>query len=503
MNLANNQFLVKKRFLELFAITLLFKILISVKIPITGDEALFVVWARDLSWGYYDHPPMIAWVLAFFSFFSSDLFVIRLPATVSNHVIALGIIYLLIQIGVEKSKAYLAAMMYLLLPITLLNVLVTNDTSLLIFLFGSIFFFSLANFQDQSSTNKNYFYYLLAGIFFGAAFLSKYLAVIFLIPFLFIFIRDLRVKEFLIFSLGCIPFFVINLVWNANNCWQNIQFNLVNRLEDKVTPWLGLSSYFLIVAYVITPWFIYFLFKNRSQIKFKTYLSIISFTPLLIFAVLSLRQLIGLHWMQPLIPALIVYGGLIINEVDLKKMIRWNILFGANHAMIIILLIFVPIKIWEDFKIYPKFSLLKYSNEVSLKVYESMPPNSILMTKGYSTSGIFAYYLDKKVPVFGVGSKFGRHDDLNFDFKKLDGKNIRIFDNSPINPDEFMSFFLKTTLTSFEHRGVQYWYLDGENFNYDSYRNAVLKKIADRFYRSPDFLPSANCRFLTNYGINQ
>ncbi len=502
MNLIDNQLLAKKRFLELFVITLLFKILISVKIPITGDEALFVVWARDLSWGYYDHPPMIAWVLAFFSFISSDLFVIRLPATLSNHIIALGIIYLLIQIGIDKSKVYLAAMVYLLLPISLLNVLVTNDTSLLIFLFGSIFFFNLANLQYQSFTNKYYFYYFLSGIFFGSAFLSKYLAVIFLIPFLFIFIRDLRIKEFLIFTVGFIPFLAINLIWNANNCWQNVQFNLVNRLEDKVTPWFGISSYLLIIAYVITPWFIYFIFKNRARIKFNNYLSIISLTPLLVFGFLSFRQLIGLHWMQPLIPGLIIFGSSLISIVDIRKVIRWNLFFSANHIIVILLLIFVPIKIWEDFKIYPKFSLLKYSNEVSQKVYESMPSDSILMTKGYSTSSIFSFYLNQKIPVFGVGSKFGRHDDLNFDFKSLDGKSIRIFDNSSINVDEFKPFFSKVTLTSFDHRGVQYWYVDGDDFNYATYRNIVLNNIAERFYRFPQFLPPANCWFLTNYGIN-
>ena len=36
-------------------------------LPITADEAYYFSWAEELSWGYFDHPPLVAWLLHFTS----------------------------------------------------------------------------------------------------------------------------------------------------------------------------------------------------------------------------------------------------------------------------------------------------------------------------------------------------------------------------------------------------------------------------------------------------
>lgn len=33
-------------------------------LPITADEAYYFSWSRDLSLGYYDHPPLVAWMMS-------------------------------------------------------------------------------------------------------------------------------------------------------------------------------------------------------------------------------------------------------------------------------------------------------------------------------------------------------------------------------------------------------------------------------------------------------
>ena len=124
-----------------------------------------------------------------------------------------------------------------------------------------------------------------------------------------------------------------------------------------------------------------------------------------------------------------------------------------------------------------------------------------LMTMGYSTSSIFAFHLHKEVPVFGVGSKFGRHDDLHFNFKEINGKNIRIFNNSPMNLEELSRFFGSSNLVEFTFKGVKYWYLDGNDFKYDLYRKLVLMAIKEKFYNIPAYLPSYTCNFFTKYDL--
>lgn len=41
-----------------------FHLVFSAFVGLAGDEAYYWEWARRLDWGYYDHPPMIAWLIA-------------------------------------------------------------------------------------------------------------------------------------------------------------------------------------------------------------------------------------------------------------------------------------------------------------------------------------------------------------------------------------------------------------------------------------------------------
>jgi len=36
---------------------------LSAAVPFTGDEAYFTYWGVYADLGYYDHPPMIGWLL--------------------------------------------------------------------------------------------------------------------------------------------------------------------------------------------------------------------------------------------------------------------------------------------------------------------------------------------------------------------------------------------------------------------------------------------------------
>jgi hypothetical protein len=152
-------------------------------------------------------------------------------------------------------------------------------------------------------------------------------------------------------------------------------------------------------------------------------------------------------------------------------------------------------------KFYEKLSTLKNSSDIAKSVDPINDDKRTLMTMGYSTSSIFAFHLHKEVPVFGTGSKFGRHDDLHFNFKEINGKNIRIFNNSPMNLEELSRFFGSSNLVEFSFKGVKYWYLDGNDFKYDLYRKLVLMAIKEKFYNIPAYLPSYTCNFFTKYDL--
>jgi 4-amino-4-deoxy-L-arabinose transferase-like glycosyltransferase len=67
------------------------RLLAAAFVPLSPDEAYYFDWSRHLSWGYYDHPPMIAWwIAASVALFGQSAFGVRalavlaaLPATVA------------------------------------------------------------------------------------------------------------------------------------------------------------------------------------------------------------------------------------------------------------------------------------------------------------------------------------------------------------------------------------------------------------------------------------
>lgn len=50
----------------------LLRIALAARIPITDDEAYYWLWSRHLAWGYPDHPPMIAALIAIATSFAGD-----------------------------------------------------------------------------------------------------------------------------------------------------------------------------------------------------------------------------------------------------------------------------------------------------------------------------------------------------------------------------------------------------------------------------------------------
>src|SRR5258706_5900012 len=123
------------------ALILAFKLWLSAVFPFTGDEAYFVDWGVFPDYGYYDHPPMIGWLLALLLQLSRAEWVLRLPVTLLPFALAAGIFFVLRRL--DEMKAALAALAFMLLPANVWSVFITTDTPLIFFSFASAFAFWL------------------------------------------------------------------------------------------------------------------------------------------------------------------------------------------------------------------------------------------------------------------------------------------------------------------------------------------------------------------------
>ena len=230
------------------------KIGLALSLPLTSDEAYFFIWGKYLDYGYYEHPPMVGWLIHFLLYIGDTRFILRLPTIFFGIIIGLGLYQFLKK--TDKNKAQWIAVLFWISPFNLLNVIITNDTPLVLFTFLSGLFF----FFGFGVEKKSIIYFLFSGIFLGLAFTSKYFAVLLAVAFLgyvLLFRRNRKGIKGIVWSLLPAVFFVLlNLYWNYTHCWDNIVFNFFVRHQNpfQFSP----INFVLFLAgqiYLITPVF--------------------------------------------------------------------------------------------------------------------------------------------------------------------------------------------------------------------------------------------------------
>lgn len=143
--------------------------------PITFDEAYYWMWSNNLAGGYYDHPPMVAYVIRAGTMIAGDT---ELGVRLVSILLALPMSY-----AIYRSAAILfggvrvAATSAVLLNVTLLasigTLIVTPDAPLLVA--SSFVLFFLAKVLETGRGT----WWLAVGAAVGAALLSKYTAMFF------------------------------------------------------------------------------------------------------------------------------------------------------------------------------------------------------------------------------------------------------------------------------------------------------------------------------------
>jgi len=491
------------------AVTLAIKIALAAALPVTTDEAYFTIWGRNPALGYYDHPPLVGWLLHLVLFFGDAPLLIRLPAVLSTIAIAFGVRSLLRPL--DQTKADLVAAFLLLSPLNVLNVLITTDTPFMVFSFLSVCLL----FRAQQ--RESYPLYALSGAALGGAFLSKYFAVILFLAYVAWFIRSRRepkvARGILLLLLAAAPAVALNVVWNYHHCWPNVMFNLFNRNRNESYSLAKVLLFLAAQAYLATPAVVYHLARRRATLRADLSAAwrriaaagyapfVFAFaTPLLFFALVSVRKTVGLHWVLGFYPFLYLLLFFVLTEQEIAGTIRFTAAFTLVHLLLIGGLLAVPLSLFQGSRHYATLIMATKPQQLA-KHLDRQDGAFTPATPSYGASALLAYHLGERVIVFGVGSHHGRQDDLLTDFRRLDGKDVLVVRSSEPKPDEYAGFFREVSQERILVDGAQFHLLRGRGFKYASYREQVLKNIVRKYYDLPRWLPvSPGCDFLGTSG---
>ena len=478
------------------SLSLALRLWIAGTFPITGDEAFFYWWGVYPDWGYYDHPPMVGWLIALMRATVGDTtWAIRLPVVLLP--LAVGALVGWAFAPLDKARAAWAVLFFWLAPINWLNTLITTDTPLIFWSVLSVALLLRAERRERMD-RAAWALYALSGLALGCAFLSKYFSVVLGLTYLvyFALYRRERWPAFALLVLSALPGPAINIAYNLSHGWSNIMFNLYNRNEDAAFAWNKPLLYLAMLVYLVTPVAVWLAWKQRSALaataRQQRLLACVVVVPLLFFALLSLKKVVGLHWVLSFYPFGFALLAFALPREKLKACALGMALFAGLHVLVVAGLYASSLDDWKNTRLYPQIIRSYKTGEMLAQV---AAPGVVLMAGAYTPASIYGYTLRQYVPVFGPGNFHARQDDMLVDFSLYQGKTVRIvrMDAPPL--EDYRPYFDSVQVLRYVQDGVPFYAVEGRGFNYPAYRDGVLATIYRRYYNIPGWLPMTGCPF--------
>ena len=226
----------------------------------------------------------------------------------------------------------------------------------------------------------------------------------------------------------------------------------------------------------------------------------LSFVPLLLFALLSLVKQIGLHWLLSFLPFALAWLALRLPERTLERLGAFFAGFAALHLVLIAAGSALPLETWQRARLYDGIVLTFEAPRLLDRVRAATGAEDFMLASdGYSNASTLAYALGRHVPVFGPGSSHARHDDILTDWRRLDGGNLLVLRKTEPDLADYRPYFRAVEVREFAERGARFWMVLGRGFAYEAYRGGVLADIRRRWYAIPAWLPIRACYFCERY----
>jgi len=210
-----------------------------------GDEAQYWAWSKNLDWGYFTKPPLIAWVIwATTSLFGDAEWAVRLSSPVL-HSITAYVIYRTARFAFKDDRTgFWAAAIYLLMPaLWLSSGIVSTDVPLLLCWAVAM------NAWVHLRENPNWSRAVQLGLAVGVGMLAKY-AMLFFLPALGLAVLfDPPTRKNVLaprgFMAGAISFLILvpNIMWNVNHDFATLSHTAANANLQSGIPFHPLELF--------------------------------------------------------------------------------------------------------------------------------------------------------------------------------------------------------------------------------------------------------------------
>lgn len=324
-------------FARIWWIAFAVKVILLPVMPLTPDETYYFAWGRHPALSYFDHPPVISWIMNLAIPFWKTPFGIRLPGVIIGHLSSLPWIWILDRLGFSKKNQALWLLVLLLGPLTGLGgFIVTPDVPLMFFwAWGAWLLLE----TTEKPTLKNW---VFLGCVAGLGLLSKYVMVLFF-PAALIWLYlsgNLRLLKkpgpWLALVVATLVFSPV-IIWNLQNGFASFAFQTKHGLAAPHFNWHWpvdyLSGQFGLINPAIALMFIGAILTSGRK---NLFLTVFALTPLAFFFLTSFRAPVEANWPVCAYPAC---AALAVSF--LQNHPRWQGVFKAGMALSVFFIVVV------------------------------------------------------------------------------------------------------------------------------------------------------------------
>ncbi|WP_321778205.1 ArnT family glycosyltransferase [Sulfurimonas sp.] len=334
-------------FFAFIALVAIIRLLLAPHLGLGADEAHYVIYALNLDWSYYDHPPLVGWVQYIFtSIFGLNEFGARVSAISIGFFTSIFIYFLIFQIDKDSKRSFIAILaLHASFLFNALFLMTMPDTLLFLLIIPIIY--SVIAIEEKGSNRS----WLMLGLFLGLAGLAKYTAILFLIPIILYFI--IRRRFDILFSPNIIPsaFLALLIVspviyWNIQTDFASLIYQSNHVVGASSINWNGFTTSLVgqFIAYnpFLFPLAFFGLYKSlRSK---NSYLFLSALFGLVLFSFFTYSALYKTalpHWSALFYMLFIPIG--VYYFYELSKGYKKYLKIGIGFGLIVSALIYIEV----------------------------------------------------------------------------------------------------------------------------------------------------------------
>ncbi len=324
-------------------------------VELLPEETYYWTYAQHPSFGYFDHPPMVAWVIAAgTALFGDTALGVRL-VTILLWMATSGLLFLTGRMWFGRRTALMATLVFTLLPIYVgMGIMVTPDAPLVFFWVATLYLISKALHTGRSG------YWLFAGVTFGGALLSKYYALL-LAPSLLWFLwlspkhrHWLRRPEPWLALPIALAVFSPVIVWNSHHQWASFLFQSTRTAGPQKNTLRNVGIFWLFQLGVLTPPFLALFAAaavrgiRRGWLQHDdcwNFMASFSLPLFLLFVAASFKTEVHVNWTAPAFLTLTLGGAAILLEgiesAEAARSKRWRLGTWATIALCALAIVFL------------------------------------------------------------------------------------------------------------------------------------------------------------------